>query len=150
MPPPNLPQANPDEALCSLAELEAATREMLRRARLYRRTGGVHSAAAGDGLHLHCCEDAGRCNALDKALGHALLCRMEPARTFLLLTGRISFETLHKAAMAGVGLLASLNIPSELAVEAANACGITLVGNMCGAERHIYTHPWRLRAPSLP
>ena len=118
---------------------------MIRRATLYQRTGGVHCAAVGDGSVLLCCEDASRLNALDKAIGSALLRQMTLCDTFVVLTGRISFEILLKAATAKIALVTSLNIPSTLAVEAAEKFGITLIGSLLKEEQYTYTHPQRVQ-----
>lgn len=133
-----------EQALFSFRQLEDAAAEMIRRAVLYRRTGGMHSAAFSDGTRVLCCEDAGRCNALDKAIGSALLHDMRLSRSFVMLTGRIALEMLLKVVAAKIPIVASLNIPSDAAVNAAQRMGITVIGKMLKQEQHIYTHPQRV------
>ena len=90
-------------------------------------------------------EDIGRHNALDKVIGRALLDDELPMRdAVLLVSGRISFEIVQKAAIAGIPLLCAVSAPSSLAVAAASRLGQTLVGFLRGDRFVVYTHPDRL------
>jgi FdhD protein len=95
----------------------------------YRDTGGIHAASLTDAASLisHA-EDIGRHNAVDKAIGIALLAGIRPAGLGLLVTGRISAELAFKAARAGVVWVATPSVPSTLAVEIARRTGMVLVG----------------------
>ncbi|MCS6711536.1 formate dehydrogenase accessory sulfurtransferase FdhD [Brachybacterium sp. EF45031] len=98
---------------------------------VFSRTGGVHAAAlvTVDGEMLAVREDVGRHNAVDKVIGWALLQDLLPLDdAFLLVSSRASFEIAQKAAMAGIPLLVCVSAASSLAVETAEAMGMTLVG----------------------
>jgi FdhD protein len=110
-------------------------------------TGGLHACALFDraGELELVREDVGRHNALDKVLGRALLDRRLPlGASGLLLSGRLAFELVQKALVAGVPLVAGIGAPSSLAVECAERGGITLVGFLRADRMNVYTHPERL------
>jgi len=108
-----------------------AARELGERQPVFARTGGVHAAALVglDGEILVVREDVGRHNAVDKVIGWALLeDRLPLADCLLLVSSRASFEIAQKAALAGVPLLACVSAASSLAVDTAEAFGMTLLG----------------------
>ncbi len=94
-----------------------------------QRTRGIHTVAlAEDDCLLAVVADVGRHNAIDKLVGRCLIERVAMADRILLSTGRISSEMLHKAARAGIPVVASRTSPTTLSVALAAAWNVTLVG----------------------
>lgn len=94
-------------------------------------TGGLHATGLfdADGEQLCVREDVGRHNAMDKAIGRALLDgRLPLADSILCVSGRLSFELVQKAAVAGCPILVGVGAPSSLAIELARERGMTLGG----------------------
>jgi FdhD protein len=112
-----------------LERTRALFKDVFGRGQRYHDTGGIHAAALTDGVSLltHA-EDVGRHNAVDKVIGAALLARRDPTGLGLLVTGRISAELAFKAARAGLSWVATVSVPTTLAVTIARRAGVTLVG----------------------
>jgi FdhD protein len=119
------------------------------RQRAFAETGGLHAtglfAADGDLLCLR--EDVGRHNAMDKVIGWGFLNRRLPLeRALLCVSGRLSFELVQKAAIAGCPIMVAVGAPSSLAVELGRHRGLTLCGFARGGRLNVYTEPWRVLA----
>jgi len=113
----------------------------------FERTGGTHATGLFDagGVPLLVREDVGRHNAMDKVVGRALLDDMLPLHGRLLcVSGRLSFELVQKAAVAGAPILVGVGAPTSLAVSLADDRGLTLCGFARGGTVNVYTHPERV------
>ncbi len=118
---------------------------------VFEQTGGLHAAgllasASDRGLSI-VREDVGRHNAIDKVVGASLASaegnRGEPALA-LVVSGRVSFEVVQKAARARWPILVAISAPTSLAVRLADTLGITLVGFVRNHAMNVYTHPHRV------
>lgn len=114
---------------------------------IFVRTGGLHAAAlfttTSELLVLR--QDIGRHNAVDQAIGWALLGGRVPLSGHVLrVSGRGGFEIVQKRITAGIPLLASVSAPSSLAVQLARKLGLTLVGFLRGRRFVIYAGEERI------
>jgi len=139
--PPAAPGPEIDRAL--LATLPDRLRQPT-----FERTGGLHATGVftPDG-ELQCVrEDVGRHNAMDKVVGRALLDGVVPLHgRVLCVSGRLSFELVQKAAVAGAPILVGVGAPSSLAVSLAADRGMTLAGFARRGRVNVYTGPERVR-----
>lgn len=134
------------------AEILVTLPERLRESQpVFERTGGLHAGGlfSFDGQALAVREDIGRHNAVDKLAGWALLSGALPLRDVaLVVSGRLSYEIVQKAAVAGVGVLVAVSAPSSLAVETAQRFNITLAAFVRDGRANLYSHPERVRQGS--
>jgi FdhD protein len=113
----------------------------------FDRTGGLHAAGLfeTDGRLVAVREDVGRHNALDKLIGSRVRARELPLwDRILMVSGRVSFEIVQKAAMAGVAVVCAVSAPSDLAVRLSDRLGVTLVGFLRGDGFNVYSHDGRI------
>jgi FdhD protein len=113
----------------------------------FERTGGLHATGLFEptGELLVTREDVGRHNAMDKVVGRALLDGLVPLHDRILcVSGRLSFELVQKAAVAGAPILVGVGAPSSLAISLADDRGITLCGFARRGRMNVYTHSERI------
>jgi FdhD protein len=127
----------PDGPSVSADRLRALPERLRRGQRVFEKTGGLHAAGlfSADGELLVLREDVGRHNAVDKAIGRAIMRRSDGAgdrdgrlASILQVSGRASFELVQKALMAAIPVVAAVSAPSSLAVRLARESNMTLVG----------------------
>jgi FdhD protein len=115
---------------------------------VFDETGGLHAAGlfTAEAELLDVAEDVGRHNAVDKVIGRQVMRDALPlSDAVLFVSGRTSYEIVQKALYGGIGIVASVSAPSSLAIELAEAMGMTLVGFVRGDSFNIYTNPERIQ-----
>ena len=123
----------------------ALMEEFVQRSKVYKATGGVHSAALCDPKNiLIFSEDIGRHNAIDKIFGECILKDIPIDDRIITTTGRVSSEILLKVAKRSIPILISKAVPTNLGVKLAADLGITLIGFARGKRMNVYTCAWRV------
>lgn len=118
---------------------------------LFDLTGGIHGAALfnHEAELLTVFEDIGRHNAVDKLIGQRLVEQSIPQNKnilIMLVSGRVSFEIVQKAVMAGISILIAVGAPSELAIKAAQRFELTLIGFVNDNSFNLYHGDWRIKS----
>ena len=118
-----------------------AMNTLFEKASLYRETEGVHAAGlfTAHGLPLCIVEDIGRHNTLDKAIGYALLNKIDGSNVFLVSTGRMASEMVTKICRAGIPLVATKTAVTDKGLEIGIKCGLTIIGFVRDAGNKINT-----------
>ena len=117
------------------------------KSKVFAETEAVHSAGLfpeGE-KPIAITEDLGRHHALDKAIGAALLERIDLTRVLAASTGRQPTEMIHKCRNAGIPIIATKGVPTSPAVALAEESGITIAGLVRGTKMTVYSHPERIR-----
>ena len=141
----------PNEPIVDDALIRSLPASLRRAQSVFDATGGLHASGLFDldGRLVVLREDVGRHNALDKVIGAELLAdRLPASERLLIVSGRVSFELIQKALMAGIPLLAAIGAPSSLAVELAREAGMTLLGFVRADHFNIYSGGERVRPRS--
>ncbi|MCY3538997.1 MAG: formate dehydrogenase accessory sulfurtransferase FdhD [bacterium] len=141
----------PSGPVVSVGFLQELMEEMASLQTGFADTGGLHAAAAftPEGELLGVREDVGRHNAMDKLVGRLAARRWPLGEVVVTVSGRVSFELVQKAAVAGVSVLAGVSAASSLAVDLADELGMTVVGFVRPGGSNLYTHPHRLTSDEL-
>lgn len=126
--------------------------ERMRRAQSeFDTTGGIHGAAAfaPDGELLGVYEDIGRHNAVDKLIGVLARDRWPLSDIVLMVSGRVSFEIVQKAAVVGIPVVCGVSAASSLAAELGEEMGMTIIGFVRDSSFNVYAGPGRLVSQEL-
>lgn len=126
----------------SVAAITLGIQALAERQPLNQQSGGVHAAGFVHAEGILVREDVGRHNALDKLIG--ALAKQKLGDGFLVLSSRASYELVHKAAMAGIGIVVAISAPTSMAITLAETCGITLICFARGVQMNVYTHAERV------
>tara|TARA_B110000091_G_scaffold20775_1_gene19622 strand:- start:2487 stop:3278 length:792 start_codon:yes stop_codon:yes gene_type:complete len=109
----------------------------------FNSSGGSHAAALfnTENSLLSIKEDIGRHNAVDKVVGDLLIKKQLKKATFMLVSGRVSYEIVSKAFIAKIPIIVAVSACSSLAVDFAKEFGICLIGFTRDQKMTIYANP---------
>lgn len=135
------PQVNTHQRI-GIVAITQGVQVLSERQPLNQKSGGVHAAGFVHAEGILVREDVGRHNALDKLIG--ALAKQNLGDGFVVLSSRASYELVHKAAMAGIGIVVAISAPTSMAIKLAETCGITLICFARGEQMNVYTHVERV------
>jgi FdhD protein len=140
-------EPSPEGLSVSRAAIQRALGELEEGQAYGKRSRAMHAAAwfDPDGALRLVREDVGRHNALDKLIGGAFRAGLDPRRAFIVVTSRLSYEMVEKAAAAGVSILVAISAPTALALRKAEDNGLTLVALARPDGHAVFTRPDRIR-----
>ena len=149
------PAARPPQVVSDITvtpeQILALMRQLYQRQDLFQEVGGIHSSALADREKiLVSAEDIGRHNTLDRIMGECLMTGLSAQDKILLTTGRISSETVLKAARMQVPIVVSRGTPTERAVKLGEELGITIIGYVRGNRLSVFSGDERLLVTSSP
>lgn len=123
------------------ADLVALVNQCISMQKIFPLTGCAHAAGIFDKNKnfIAFAEDVGRHNALDKTIGMCLMKNLSLQSCGVVLSSRVSYEMIYKAAHAGLELIAAVSAPTTLAIEIAEKCNVTLCGFVRGERANVYT-----------
>ena len=133
------------KARFAIADLCDKIAEFERESELFNLTGCVHKVMIFCENRVFESEDIGRHNALDKAIGKAIMAKADLSGAVLIVSGRLSMEMVIKCAMSGMPLVISRAATTALGIKSALKLGITLVGFARNGKLNIYTHKGRIK-----
>ena len=132
------------KARFAIADLCDKIAEFERESELFNLTGCVHKVMIFCENRVFESEDIGRHNALDKAIGKAIMAKADLSNAVLIVSGRLSMEMVIKCAMSGIPLVISRAATTALGIKSALKLGITLIGFARNGKLNIYTHKARI------
>ena len=132
------------KARFSLESLSEKIAEFEKESELFNLTGCVHKVMIFCANRAFVSEDIGRHNALDKAIGKAIMAGADLSGAVLIVSGRLSMEMVIKCAMSGIPLVISRAATTALGIKSALKLGITLIGFARNGKLNIYTHKGRI------